>query len=393
MVRPLRPEDEDESSVMFQGPRTSGGGIMGGSGGGNMQNIASQGGRFAASDGLGTGFVNADQYLKANQGKGAALGERLTEGAKNTASRFGGELDILNSYDTTWEATPYQEDHDWKGKGFNKASDYYDSRAKWWEENPDTYKGPSKSELEARRQALLNLTQDANKISGILDPKDRSGRELRAGVLSNFAKTYNQDPSNSKKISYNPTSQGFDAMFVESEAPNLISQRYQSLQDMLKRSSGFGEDIDRKIGEVDQSMASSDQWNRDRVKNYRRWGDEALIAEKEAEERAKRPQGQPQDPNKPDSGNQNPPPAVEVIRPEQPTWGPRGISGASSDRDQPTNGPRGINTGRPNTGRGSREIPPRVKVDAPAPASAPGPTRPGGTSVEQSRKNRQTARR
>ena len=294
MVRPIRRDEQDEAQYKF--------GDLGGYMGGGSNFAATGGGQFSG-DGQGTGFVNATDYLSANKGKGAALGEEITSDATAATDGFNAGVDDLTGTQIGWEAptddpfrdtvnNPLEGEHSVrigekknantgrlpgrigganapgnqvvlsktvKGRSageFQEAEDHFSK-------DPNKYKGPSESDIDGKYSALdqLRIGDPLNKKPGLndllktYDPNSETGRTLRESKLDDKAK--------SSGISYGSGSRGFDAMFMEAENPNLFKSKYDNLDAALKRFNGLGEVADTKKGEIRASTAKAGAYDDD----------------------------------------------------------------------------------------------------------------------------------
>jgi YD repeat-containing protein len=280
MVRPIRPNEKDESSFRYGDLDAIGGaGFVGGSSGG----VSTGGGKFTG-DGQGTGFVNARDYLGANMGKGSAMGEDVTSDAQASidgitkgneemkglkvdpfAPPLGGQNPlpdkIINKRPTTKDIISRNGGP--AGDSINPSSswetevpglaDEYDRIAGEYAGRPNKYKGPKSSDINQKYDALSKLSTDGLKLKNVYDPSSPGARDLRANRLD--------DSANKKGISYGSGSRSFDAMLMEAESPDIFQRKYDALGRALDDFEGMDEVRDEKTAAADKAAADAESYD------------------------------------------------------------------------------------------------------------------------------------
>jgi hypothetical protein len=281
MVRPIRPNEKDESSFRYGDLDAIGGaGFVGGSSGG----VATGGGQFTG-DGQGTGFVNARDYLGANMGKGSAMGEDVTsdaqasidgitsgnEGMKGIkvdpfSPPLGGQNPlpdpIINRRPTRDEILSRgggsmgpagDVSKPWTDTQVPGLADEYDRIADEYAGRPNKYQGPKSSDINQKYDALSKLSMEGLKLKNVYDPKSSGAKDLRANRLD--------DSANKKGIAYGSGSRSFDAMLMEAESPDIFQRKYDALGRALDDFEGMDEIRDEKSAAADKAAADAESYD------------------------------------------------------------------------------------------------------------------------------------
>lgn len=236
MVRPLSKDEQSELDKLFGSPEAPGssgsGGVFGSTGG--ALSAGTQGGKFSGET-AGTGFVNASQYLDANKGKGAALGEKITAGASGLSDKISGGISEFKGMNPGSFAPDAEADKaadetlNWNSsQGGKKTSKDFEDAENYYLGKKGSYKSLA-GDLDARYEALQGLKGMGDDWKRKLDPNSSDARGTRSSLLKDAAKSEGL-------YGYGDNAQAFDSMFMESESPDLISKKYNALEGAL---SGF----------------------------------------------------------------------------------------------------------------------------------------------------------
>lgn len=236
MVRPLSKDEQSELDKLFGSPDAPGssgaGGVFGSTGG--ALSAGTQGGKFSGET-AGTGFVNASQYMDANKGKGAALGEKITAGASGLSDKISGGINEFKGMDPGTFAPDAEADRaaddtlGWdSSRGGTKTSKDFEDAENYYLGKKGSYKSLA-GDLDARYEALQGLKGMGDDWKRKLDPNSSDARSTRSSLLKDTAKSQGL-------YGYGDNAQAFDSMFMEAESPDLISKKYNALEGAL---SGF----------------------------------------------------------------------------------------------------------------------------------------------------------
>lgn len=274
MVRPIQKNEKDDANFRYG---DLGAGFMqsGSAGSADTGNGAFSG----QSDG--TGFVNAQDYLGANEGKGKALGDDLTQDVTGLTNDINSQTSGLRNLKTSSELpnsdSPIGDKIVFPNP--NRSSADLFAEAEKYKNHPNAYKGENADQIDSRFNALEKLRmgdsgakkEGAESLQKAFNPDDPTSRDLRERRL---------DVKAAKSgIGYGSGSRGFDAMFMEKESPDLFKSKYDALTKALQGYGGLKEIKDSKKIEATKSAADAMAFDDELAANFTRQGSLAYEGE------------------------------------------------------------------------------------------------------------------
>ena len=283
MARALTSKEQEDLDRMFSGDSKSGFNLTNGSeftGGSPSSNMTASTGSTGSGEnaqGKGTGFINAQEYLKANSGKGLDLAKTLGQDAdKSNSSLVSGAEKVLGYKPERIKALPSYEEA--MQNHYNKDySDLTDDQKitnlltdqAYWVESKDRIKDHS-YDSDRQKEELSGLYNDITKTGGSKANAEKyndafkttaEGANLRTALIKDSAKTKGIN-------SYSDNAAAFDSMFMEAEGAGEFSDKQKALQANLDKYFTFKQG-NRNIGKAfDETKAEIDS-RAEAAKEYR----------------------------------------------------------------------------------------------------------------------------